>query len=112
MNDNYILDASINIISILFELFLLGVFIYYVRKRKSLDGIILLISSVLSILLRPLLYLGYNYIQYDASDLRPMEIFEISIKIYGVLNTALFTLGLILLVIKQTKQKTVEVNME
>lgn len=109
MNDNYILDASINIISILFELLLLGVFIYYVRKQKSLDGIILLISTILLLLIRPLLYLGYNYIQYDTSDLKPMELFEISIKIYGVLNNALFTLGLILLVIKQTKKKIIEI---
>ncbi len=112
MNDNFILNVSINIISILFELILLGIFIYYVKKRKSLDGILLLTSALLSILIRPIMYFGYNYLPNDVTNLRPMEIFEISIEIYGLLNNALFSIGLILLVIKQTKQKTTEINTE
>lgn len=112
MNSNLILDASVNLISILFELILLGVFINYVLKRKSLDGILLLTSAILSILIRPIMYFGYNYLPHDATNLRPIEIFEISIKIYGILNSALFTIGLILLVIKQTKRKTSEINTE
>jgi len=54
MNSNLILDTSTNLVSILLELVLLGVFIYYVLKRKSIDGTLLLISAILSILIRPI----------------------------------------------------------
>ena len=104
MNTNLVLDASINLVYILIELGLFGLLIYYVRKQKSLDGILLLTSSVLNILNRPLMYFGYKYLENNHSDINILQVFDNSLKIYGILSSIIFTIGLLLLVIKQTNK--------
>ena len=110
MNDNYLVEIAINLTSILFELVLLGVFIYYVVKRRSLDGILLLTSSILSILIRPLMYFGYNYLNHDVSNIEPVQTFTIVIRIYGLLNTLIFTIGIVMLVFRMLKEKHLTIS--
>ncbi len=107
MTENYIVDIVVNLTSFSLELLLLGVFIYYVIKQKSLDGILLLVSSVLSILIRPIMYFGYNYIPHEVSNLDPMQTFNLFIKIYGLVNTILYTIGIAMLILRNVKGKTV-----
>ena len=52
LNKNFTTDQS-RAVSVLLKLIVLVVFIYYVTKNKSTDGIILLISSVMSLLFQP-----------------------------------------------------------
>lgn len=110
MSSNEILEVSVNFLTFLSEIIVLGICIYYVVKRKSIDGILLLISSLMLLLIKPILYFGNKYFPVDASNLSAMTIFDTSLKLYGFVSTTLFTIGIVLLVLKQIKQIPIEVN--
>ena len=80
------------------ELTILGFCIYFVIKTKSRAGILLLISSVMTILIRPLDLLFLNYIFTDHNG---SSMYLDASKIYSLLSYILFALGLILLLQKQ-----------
>ncbi len=105
--ENYI-DIFTNILSIAIELTILGFCIYYVVMKRSIDGILLLISSIMSILVRPLNTLFYNYIfqgdQYKPED---VSLYTDSLKIYCSISYILFAIGLILVIRKLVKIKSI-----
>ncbi len=107
MNENYLVVTVVNLITIFIELTLLGVFIYYVVKRQSLDGILLLISSILTIAIRPIIYFGYNYLNNDALNMEPQLIFTTVIQICYLLNSLLFTIGIVMLIVRVLKEQMV-----
>jgi len=106
MNNLNIINSIFTLISLLIELAIIGICIYYVVKSKSIDGILLLISSIMSILIRPANVLLINYISNStAHDPGKIELFSSYIQIYGLVSYTLFAIGLILMILKLVKSR-------
>lgn len=106
MNNLNIIDSFFTLLSLLIELTIIGFCIYYVVKSKSIDGILLLISSIMSILLRPANALFINYMTLgNITNIEKAEFFGKIIQIYGLVSYSLFAIGLILMILKLVKNK-------
>ena len=103
-----ILDIILNILSMVLELTILGFCIYYVVRKKSIDGTLLLISSILSILIRPLnaLFIN-NFMQGEQYTPEVYNIYRDSLQIYTSISYILFSVGLILMIRKLVKIKSI-----
>ncbi len=104
MNLNFYLEMGINLLSILAELVILGICIYYFVKTKSVDSVLLLISSIMSALYRPLSMFVFNYVLKNESGMSDNFLFYKNLLgFYGLVSTIIFSIGLFLMVIKLVK---------
>lgn len=102
MIDNSLSEIGINLLSILGDLILTGVCIYYVVKSNSIDGILLLISSAMSLLTRPMYYFVFKYIlSSETYGSGKFSMINSLLGLFGIISQIIFIIGFILLVIKQ-----------
>lgn len=98
-NTSYV-EIITGLLSIIIELGILGFSIYYVVKKKSIDGVLILLSSIMSILTRPINLLVFDNL---VSNSVQFENFMDIMHVYNLISYSLFGIGLVMLIRKIVK---------
>lgn len=98
-NTSYV-EIITGLLSIIIELGILGFSIYYVVKKKSIDGVLILVSSIMSILNSPINLLVFDNL---VSNSVQFENFMDIMRVYNLISYSLFGIGLVMLIRKIVK---------